>query len=637
MEIQYDNFLHYSTRLLMSDALGDIYVELSKQKSANSRFMFTRALLRKHKMLVTTLDVDIEYNHPILSTSLRQNGNAFFKAKLYAVAADMYTKSLTGSDPSAECYALAMANRSAAHFHMGQYEHCLEDARCALVSDNYPSKLTYKLYERAGHAERMLGLFERAKESYAVCLTRLDESDMSAETKRKFKVAIEMVAAECEELMAVQKRTMKTSAVEHLVGGKNKNIPALSAFVELKMSKNMGRGVFATRDINPGDVVAIDEPYICGPFSNTTSVCHYNGCLKFEIALLRCPKCFLVYYCNKDCMNKDYKDGHHLECPIMHLIKSTPGITKINQLAMKWFLKAYIKMGLKKYYSIVDNFSESKIDPITRGFDEIGQYKSDNFLTAYSLDCNENKISMDVLFFFNCIAVDMLHYLTLSGLIIPECYIGTVGASLVRILTVLDLNSRKLNVNAPSVSYRIDRQLSTPFALTLYPTISLFNHSCDANIKRSGEISDRIRVMKAVQPIPKGTQLYCTYGIMFHIHDKESRQRVCNDRFNFKCYCEPCIKNWPTFLCMEIKLSTLNILNSSMEDTVASECIKFVEFSELVEPKDHVQHLNYLYSFIKLLYANVRRPFRLYEDCLKMISNAHSISTKNTISLYEHP
>jgi len=35
----------------------------------------------------------------------------------------------------------------------------------------------------------------------------------------------------------------------------------------------------------------------------------------------------------------------------------------------------------------------------------------------------------------------------------------------------------------------------------------LFNHSCDGNIKRSGVISDRIRVMKAVQPIPKGTQV----------------------------------------------------------------------------------------------------------------------------------
>jgi len=205
-------------------------------------------------------------------------------------------------------------------------------------------------------------------------------------------------------------------------------------------------------------------------------------------------------------MNKDYKDGHYLECPIMHFIKATPGITKINQLAMKWFLKAYIKMGLKKYCSIVDNFSESKIDPITRGFDEIGQYKSDNFLTAYSLDCNENKISIDVLFFFNCIAVDMLHYLILSGLKIPECYIGTVGASLVRILTVLDFSYRKLNLNELSPRRR-DILLTLSMALTLYPTISLFNHSCDANISPSGNLLGRIRVMKAIQPISKGTQV----------------------------------------------------------------------------------------------------------------------------------
>lgn len=206
-------------------------------------------------------------------------------------------------------------------------------------------------------------------------------------------------------------------------------------------------------------------------------------------------------------MDKDNKDGHHLECPIMHFISKTPGITSMNDLAMKWFLKAYLKMGLKKYCSIVDNFSESKIDPITRGFDEIGQYKSDNFLTAYSLDSNENKMSVDVLFFFNCIAVDMLHYLTLSGFKIPDCYIDTVGASLVRILTVLDSNCRKLNVHAPSLSFQSYLKLTLTIALALYPTISLFNHSCDANIKRSGETTDRIRVMKAVQPIPKGTQV----------------------------------------------------------------------------------------------------------------------------------
>jgi len=161
-------------------------------------------------------------------------------------------------------------------------------------------------------------------------------------------------------------------------------------------------------------------------------------------------------------------------------------------------------MGLKKYCSIVDNFSESKIDPLTRGFDEIGQYKSDNFLTAYSLDCSENRMSFDVLLFFNCIAVDMLHHLTLSGFKIPERYMGSVGASLVRILTVLDLNCKKAFIHAPYVSYQ---QKTIIMALTLYPTISLFNHSCDPNIMRSGVITDRIRVMKAIQPIPKGTQV----------------------------------------------------------------------------------------------------------------------------------
>ncbi|KAL5236447.1 hypothetical protein ACI65C_003857 [Semiaphis heraclei] len=624
--VEYDNFLHYSSRLLMADVLGDVYVEFSKLKSPNSQFMFTRALLREHKMLIDTLDFNVEYDKPTVSTIIRHTGNEFFKAKQYAKAADMYTKCLVGSDSNSESYALALANRSAAYLHMCQFELCLRDARWAMGS-KYPSKMAYKLYERAGHAERFLGLVERAIQSYAECLTRLDESDMSAEDKSKYRIVIEKSAKDCEQVLAEHKRKTKSPRPDELVGGRNEHIPALSAFVELRMSENMGRGVFATRDINPGDVVAIDEPYICGPISDNVEVCHYNGCLKLDMALYPCQKCLLVYYCNKDCMNKANEDGHYLECPIMCFIKSTPGISRINELAMKWFLKDYLKMGLKKYCSLVDNFSKSKIDPQTRGFDETGQYKSDNFLTAYSLDSKENKLSIDVLFFFNCIAVDMLHYLMLSGLQIPECYIGTVGASLVHIIIVLDLNCRKLNIDAPTISFQGKRQLTLTIALTLYPTISLFNHSCDPNIERSGELSDRKRVMKAIQPIPKGTQLFATYGIIFKGHDKKSRQDLCNKGFNFKCYCQPCIKNWPTCHYIPNRLSTLNILNPSMADIVSSECKKFVEFKKSAKLEDYCQHLNYLYSFIKLLFNNVKRPFELYEDCLEMIRIGHTISS----------
>uniref|UniRef100_A0A2S2NWJ6 SET and MYND domain-containing protein 4 n=1 Tax=Schizaphis graminum TaxID=13262 RepID=A0A2S2NWJ6_SCHGA len=359
--------------------------------------------------------------------------------------------------------------------------------------------------------------------------------------------------------------------------------------------------------------------------------------MKLDVALYPCRRCFLVYYCNKDCMDKADKEGHCFECSIMHFIKTTPGITRMNELAMKWFLKDYIKMGIKKYCLTVNNFSKSKIDPKTRGFDENGQYKSDNFLTAYSLDSGVDKLSIDVLFFFNCIAVNMLHYLILSGFKIPESCLGIVGASFVRILTVIDLNCRKLNINAPSLSFHQVSQLTLTIAFTLYPTISLFNHSCDPNIKRSGELTDRVRVMKAIQPIPKGTQLFCTYGVMFRGHDKKSRQKLCKDLFKFDCHCQPCKTNWPTCHYIPNRISTLNLLNPTMANTVQLECKKFLEFSKSVKPEDYNQHLNYLYSFIKLLFNNVKRPFELYEDCLEMIYNAHTMHTDEIMRICEFP
>ncbi|CAH1738289.1 unnamed protein product [Aphis gossypii] len=634
--MEYDNFLHYSRRLQMADALGDVYVNLSALKTAKSRFLFTRSLLIKHKMLTRTLNIQMDYDCPALSENFRQKGNDFFRAKKYVKAVDLYTRCLMGSEPTTECHALALGNRSAAHFHLGHFELCIKDARWAMVT-NYPSKLAYKLYERAGNAECMLGLAQRAKDSFTECLKRLDEVDMSAENKRKFRETIEIAITKCDERLEDRKRTKKVPPIEELVGGSNETIPALSAFVELKMTEDMGRGVFATHDINPGDVVAIDEPYICGPISPHTEVCHYNGCLKLDVALFPCPKCFLVYYCNKDCMDKADKDGHYLECPIMDFIKSTPGIPRMNELVMKWFLKDYLNMGLKNYCSAVDNFYQSKIDPKTRGFDDNGQYKSDNFLTAYSLDGAEDKLSIDVLFFFNCIAVDLLHYLTLNGFQIPKCDIGTVGASFVHILTVLDMNCRKLNFCAPKIAFQKEIKFTLTIAMTLYPTICLFNHSCDPNVKRSGELSDRVRVMKATQPIPKGTQLFCSYGIIFQGHPKDSRQELLKNRFKFDCYCQPCIKDWSTSQYIPNRLSTLNILNPSMASTVQLECKKFLEFSKSVNPEDYHQHLKYLYSFIKLLYTNVKRPFELYEECLEMIGDAHIMSTNEIISICESP
>jgi len=130
---------------------------------------------------------------------------------------------------------------------------------------------------------------------------------------------------------------------------------------------------------------------------------------------------------------------------------------------------------------------------------------------------------------------------------------------------------------------------------------------------------------------------------------------IFKDIFKFKCLCQACVESWPTSRYIPKRLSHLyviihlyiyynivnyiielyiylfrNILNFNMMDIVLSECNKFIDFKNKTSPQDHEQHLDYLYYFIKFLFNNVKRPFALYEDCLKMISYAHVKEYKYT-------
>jgi len=184
------------------------------------------------------------------SKSFRDKGNEFFKNKDYVSALKNYTNSLMISKPGTEIYAYSLANRSVAFFHLNRYEQCLQDIRRAFES-KYPTKLAFKLYERAGNAERLLGCGDSAKTNYIKCLKHLDETALSDEIKNEIKTRVKGAIEMCEGLVKYNPIVKKKNFGD-LLGGKNENIPAISAFLELKCSKTMGRGVYATCDINPG-------------------------------------------------------------------------------------------------------------------------------------------------------------------------------------------------------------------------------------------------------------------------------------------------------------------------------------------------------------------------------------------------
>lgn len=86
----------------------------------------------------------------------------------------------------------------------------------------------------------------------------------------------------------------------------------------------------------------------------------------------------------------------------------------------------------------------------------------------------------------------------------------------------------------------------------LCPFASLFNHSCDANVKRTC-IDNRIAFVIA-KPVAKGEQLFLSYGYSFYKFPREERQNLLQ-RFSFTCDCRACIENYPEMM----KLTRLNL------------------------------------------------------------------------------
>lgn len=227
----------------------DYFEKLSSAKTARQKFAVTMA----HMKIKGLLPKEIIPNrrNADLATILRNIGNEHFMAKRYLMAVENYTKSLMNSNLDSVCYAYALANRSAALFHMGLYEDCLKDIGRAVESGVYPVDLRYKLSERVGNAHRMLGNGELAIKHFSECLLiHLDKSTMSKEKKCNFKTQILDAMKESEGI--VRPTPSDNMLVDELTGGKNENIPSFSKYLEIKSSEDMGRGVYATHDINPG-------------------------------------------------------------------------------------------------------------------------------------------------------------------------------------------------------------------------------------------------------------------------------------------------------------------------------------------------------------------------------------------------
>ncbi|KAL7640228.1 UNVERIFIED_CONTAM: hypothetical protein RMT77_009642 [Armadillidium vulgare] len=186
--------------------------------------------------------------------------------------------------------------------------------------------------------------------------------------------------------------------------------------------------------------------------------------------------------------------------------------------------------------------------PLHMEFDWKQNYFTDDYLTTYKLVTNTQKRSFGDLLKRSIIAVYIKHCLK-----VVDFFKGD-NASFDDEIFVASLILRHLQ-NSSCNGYSITEFIVGESSLDnvdilelgggIYPTISLINHSCDPNVFRY--CIGKNCIVRATKIIGKGEQLLDSYGSLFDVLGRESRQIVLTQQYKFNCDCPACKENWPLY------------------------------------------------------------------------------------------
>ena len=118
------------------------------------------------------------------SEKLRADGNACFGRGEHSTALRLYSLAAQCAPPTSPQLSLALANRSAALFKLGNYGPC-EEAILLALQHGYPAELRYKLHERLGEARRRRGDSVAAEKAFCAALKGTPRAALDAGRRKQ--------------------------------------------------------------------------------------------------------------------------------------------------------------------------------------------------------------------------------------------------------------------------------------------------------------------------------------------------------------------------------------------------------------------------------------------------------------------
>ncbi|XP_067328256.1 SET and MYND domain-containing protein 4 [Anolis sagrei] len=465
--------------------------KLSHPSSLRAAFLLSSSLLRpEDEEYLLSLSKDFSANKdPGLVLSCKEEGNARFRRKEYQSAAALYSKALSHAEIGSPEMAICYANRSAALFHLGQFEVSLADIGRA-QEGGYPEKLSPKLVLRRAECLQKLSRLEAERENGL-----LPETDIEPWEE-------------------------------------NGLVSCASASVRLAFSKEKGRHCIAETDIVPGEVLLKEEAFVSVLHPGNNNV-HCHHCLRPLVASVPCRGCSYAKYCGSACTRAAWQSYHQRECPFGGLL-----------LAMGVFchvaLRAVLVAGFAEVARLVEEDEERTTGISIPGCNPDGRYQS-SYRAVFGLLPHVEKHSPEFKFLCGfsvaalCQVVGKEPFAGKDGLNVDQ---DVLGEAVLRHVLQLQCNAQAVTALRVSGCEAVARHEEVTLATALFPVLSLLNHSCDPNTSLA--FDGRTVAVRASRAIPRGQEILHCYGPhRCRMKPAERRQRLLAQYF-FECRCPAC-------------------------------------------------------------------------------------------------
>ncbi|KAJ8934866.1 hypothetical protein NQ314_013140, partial [Rhamnusium bicolor] len=448
-------------------------------------------------------------------------GNSYFAKKDYTNALKAYNKGIIkcpqDTVPARELLSILISNRSATYFELKEYKRVFNDIDYLLEVGNYPSHLQYKIWLRKAKCYDAMQNERLSSEAYNEAVNSLKHSKLDEKT----------IESKLKEIENARMNTTASPAKQELIPVLNPEIfvggkEYIAAHPKIIFEQDNYQGRFATavEDIEAGAII-VEENAHCAVVDSTHILSNCQFCSVSVDQPVACSSCGNVVFCCTNCERLANKTFHKIECSIQESvfasgasINCSLALRIISQRPFSYFIDK--KNKFKDY--LKDNCKKNTIKKKIYRFDDY-----DNLGKYFPFETNDGILTDDELF---------------------------IGSLILRHLQLLQFNAHEISELKNSPKPIVHRGFQTNYENTmigaaLYPTLALFNHSCDPSIVRYN-IKNKI-VVRTIKPVKAGDTIYENYGPLYMAMSAEKRKEILKTNYWFECLCIPCVELWPMF------------------------------------------------------------------------------------------